>query len=150
MRPDLKHIAQVVGHVGADQQRIHPSARSAKGVGGDHACFADAALSRKNNDSAHLTLHVCDAHFPVGMIPALHYFAARYDAAGAALQAALVGETNLAVLIFVESGRAGEDDLADLFLILVVFVDLYVGISLIGVENIIAQFIIYRYFFCHF
>jgi hypothetical protein len=84
------------------------------------------------------------------MVPALYNFAAGYNTACAALKAAFMIECQLAVLIFVELGRAGEDDLSDLFLIFKIAVDLDVGISLVGMENIIAQLIIYRYFFCHY
>jgi hypothetical protein len=84
------------------------------------------------------------------VIPALDNFAARNDTAGAALKASLMAEGQLAVLIFVEFSGAGEDDLADLLFILKIAVDLDVGISLVGMENIIAQLIIYRYFFCHY
>ena len=84
------------------------------------------------------------------MVPALYDLAAGYDTAGAALKAAFVVECQLAVLIFVELGRAGEDDFTVLFLIFKIAVDLDVGITLIGMENIIAQFVIYRYSFSHY
>ena len=59
-------------------------------------------------------------------------------------------EREFPVLILVQLCRACENDFPDLSLIFEVFVDLDVGIALVGIEPIITELIIYWYFLSHF